>query len=596
MVFFLEILGCLGIFLYGMKVLSEAVQKLAGQRMRYVMATMTRNRVSGLMTGLGITALLQSSSATTVIVVSFVNAGLLTLIEAIGVIMGANLGTTVTAWIIAAVGKFSVAKIAVPLVGVGLPMFFVGKGRLKNIGEATIGFGLLFFGLGLLKETVPDVRGMLASDDEAIRAQAEHYLQMVKNLAGHGYLSYLIFLVLGIGLTLVVQSSSAAMAITVTLAINGWIGFEESAFVVLGENIGTTVTAWLAALGANVHAKRAARAHFMFNVMGVVWMLLAFPLFAQAVLWLGAQLPDSFRTANQTTDIGFSLALYHTLFNLTNILLLIWFLPFIARVVTKWVKDPSEEEAEERHKLTYISQSLVATGELNLPEAEKATIELAELTKDMFEGFVNVFKHPEEDLSAEVARLRGLEDQADEMTEEITEYLVRATADDIGQRNAIQVAQMLRIVAELESISDTTYRLIKFVRRKYRKEHEFVKTATEGIRDCANHVSTFIDMYNEKMFQPVSDTEIGKALDLEDEIDRIRKQVNRKAMKRMAEANADIEGEILILEINNHCEKIGNYALNIMQSLYLIANEEEAPEQLAAEVAKIKSGLHHQKD
>ena len=201
MVTFLEILGSLGVFLFGMKVLSEGTQKVAGQRMRHVMATMTKNRASGVATGFGVTCLLQSSSATTVIVVSFVNVGLLTLIESIGVIMGANLGTTVTAWIIAAVGKFSLAKIAIPIIGIGVPFIFIGKGRAKGWGEAMIGFGLLFFGLGLLKEAVPDVKGMLASDDAAIKAQAESVLQFIKSLSGKGYLSYLIFLAFGVILT-----------------------------------------------------------------------------------------------------------------------------------------------------------------------------------------------------------------------------------------------------------------------------------------------------------------------------------------------------------------------------------------------------------
>ncbi len=581
----LNILGSLGVFLYGMKVLSEGVQKIAGQRMRFVMATMTGNRFSGMLTGFFVTCLLQSSSATTVIVVSFVNAGLLTLIEAIGVVMGANLGTTITAWIIAAVGKFSLAKIAIPIIGLGLPLYFVGKNRVKSLGEAMIGFGLLFFGLGLLKEAVPDVKGMLASEDAGVREQAERYLGAIKSLTGHGYLSYLAFLGLGVILTLVVQSSSAAMAITVTLAINGWIGFEESAFVVLGENIGTTLTAWLAALGANVNAKRAARAHFMFNILGVLWMLAAFPLFAQGVLWIGAHLPDSLRTANHASDIGFSLAIYHTLFNFVNILILIPLVPLIARVVTRWVKDPGDE-GQEGHRLTYITQNLVATGELNLPEAEKATMELANLTREMFAGFVEVFENPDKDLSEDVQRLREMEDKADEMTEDITEYLVRCSADEIGQQNAMEVAQMLRTVAELESITDTIFRLVKFVRRKYRKEHTFVLEATEGVRRIATVTGRFIDVYTEKMFREITPDTFQGVLALEDEINKLRKQLNRKAMKRMAEGGSNIEAEILAMEINNHCEKIGNYALNVMQALYLMSNKQEAPER-DAEINKI---------
>ena len=590
MMHFLQILGSLGVFLYGMKVLSEGIQKIAGQRMRYVMATMTKNRFSGMLTGLGVTCLLQSSSATTVIVVSFVNAGLLTLLEAIGVIMGANLGTTVTAWIIAAVGKFSIAKIAVPLIGIGLPLFFIGKNRVKSSGEAIIGFGLLFFGLGLLKDAVPDVKGMIG-DESALSAQTTYWLDTIKSLSGRGYLSYFIFLILGVLLTLVVQSSSAAMAITVTLAINGWIGFEESAFVVLGENIGTTVTAWLASLGANFNAKRAARAHFMFNVLGVLWMIIAFPLFGQFVLWLASQLPETVRTTKHTSDIGFSLAIFHTLFNLCNICILIGFVPFIAKIVTRWVKEPPPSKDEGRQRLTYITGNLVHTGELNLPEAEKATVELAKLTQEMFDGFVGVFKNPDEDLSAEVKRLRRMEDEADEMTEDITEYLVRCSAAEIGQQNAMEVAQMLRIVAELETITDIVYRLVKFAQRRYRKDQTLKDKVSERIRDYSELVGRFIALYNDKMFQPISEAEIQAAHTLEDEIDERCKELNRQAMNRMSGEGADIEAEILNMEINNHCEKIGNFALNVMQALYLMANREEAPEHIAAEVEKIISNI-----
>lgn len=582
MITFLQILGSLGVFLFGMKVLSEGFQKVAGQRMRHVLSTMTKNRFSGLGTGFGVTCLLQSSSATTVIVVSFVNVGLLTLIESIGVIMGANLGTTITAWIIAAVGKFSLSKIAIPIIGIGLPFLFIGKGRAKGWGEALIGFGLLFFGLGLLKEAVPDVKGMLASTDEAVVAQANQFLDLIKGLSGMGYFSYLIFLVLGVVLTLVVQSSSAAMAITVTLAMNGWIGFEESAFVVLGENIGTTVTAWLASLGANHHAKRAARAHFMFNVLGVIWMLLLFYPFRDLVLWLAGNLPESFRMEKHKTDIGFSLAIFHTLFNLCNILLLIGFVPLIAKIVTKWVEEPKSEGPEgRRERLTYITQNFVNTGELNIPEAEKATMELARLTRDMFDGFVEIFDNPDQDLSERVRELHAMEDDADEMTADITEYLVRCSSAEIGKANATEVAQMIRIVSELEEITDTIYRLVKFTQRKYKKEREFTSEATKGIKEFTVLIARFIALYNEKMFQPIGRAEIQDALALEDEIDSFRKTLNRAAMERMADPEPDIKSEILNMEINNHCEKIGNYALNVMQGLYYMTNKEQAPEDIS---------------
>jgi len=582
MLTFLEILGSLGVFLYGMKILSEGIQKIAGQRMRYVMATMTQNRFSGLVTGFGITSILQSSSASTVIVVSFVNAGLLTLSESIAVIMGANLGTTITAWIIAVVGKFSLSSVAIPIIGIGLPIFFIGKNRVKSFGEATIGFGLLFLGLGLLKDAVPDV--------DAVKEQAVHLQDLIQNFSGRGYFSYLIFLIVGVVLTLILQSSSAAMAITVTFAMNGWIGFEESAFIVLGENIGTTVTAWLASLGANHNAKRAARAHFVFNILGVEWMLLMFPLFAQLVEVLAIGLPDSLRTANHDSDIGFKLAIFHTTFNLCNIGLLIGFIPWIAKFVSRWVEEPPAGSLP-RQSLTFMSQNLVHTGELNLPEAEKATVELARLTQDMFEGFVDVFNRPNEDLSEKVLELRAMEDEADNTTEEITEYLVRCSAAEIGQQNAVEVSQMIRIVAELETITDTVYHLVKFAQRRYRKEREFSPKAMEGLRELAELVRKFIRLYNEQMFQPVNADVMNEALALEGEINSGRKKLNRKAMTRMKQKNADLKTEILNMEINNHLEMIGNFAVNVMHGLYVMAGNEDHPEEIAAEVDKISKNI-----
>ena len=474
----LQILGSLGIFLFGMKVLSEGIQKTAGERMRQIMATMTKNRFSGLLTGFITTCLLQSSSATTVIVVSFVNVGLLTLIESIGVIMGANLGTTITAWIIAVVGKFSLAKVAVPIVGIGFPLIFIGRNRWKSFGEAVVGFGLLFMGLGLLKKSVPDLKSMLKSSDPSDVATAEWIQGLVENISGFGFGSIVIFLIFGILLTLIVQSSSAAMAITITFATNGWIGFHESCAIVLGENIGTTVTAWLASLGANTNAKRAARAHFVFNVIGTLWMLAVFYLFTGMVQKLTASLPQSLRPpkmAEATAAIDpFSLAIFHTLFNFTNILLLIGFVPLIAKIVTKWVK--SDAEPDEQDRLTYITQGLVDVGELNLPEAEQAVAGMANLTRDMHSGFIEVFNSPDRDLGSTVTRLKKMEDEADQLMHDITDYLIRCSSAQLSERNAAAVSKMMRIVPELEEISDCIYRLIKLTERS---SHHFT-TADEG--------------------------------------------------------------------------------------------------------------------
>ena len=575
--FILKILGSLGVFLYGMKVMSEGIQRSAGDRMRRIMATMTHNRFTAVLTGLLITSLVQSSSASTVMVVSFVNAGLLTLVESIGIIMGANLGTTLTAWIIATVGKFSLSEIAIPIIGVGLPLFFIGKNRWKNFGEILIGFGLLFYGLHLLKETVPDVKGMLTSTDAAIQEQAREIQAFVANFSGKGYLSVLVFLFLGIVLTLIVQSSSAAMAITVTLAIQGWIGFEESAAIVLGENIGTTVTAWLASIGTTVNARRAARAHLLFNVIGVVWMLVIFYPFTELAVWLGSHLPDSWRGKDHSADIGFHLAIFHSLFNFANILLLVAFVPQIARIVTQLVKE-TPSTGNKTHRLRFISGGMVDLGELNLPEAENSTRELAGITRDMFIGYLDVFKNPAADLSSEVKRLKALEDEADVLTHDITEYLVRTSAAEISQENARSVTRMLRIVSELEEISDAIYRLIQITQRKYEKGRAFGDEATDNVLIFATKIVELIDLYSEVLLTGASETKLHQAQEIEKATDKLRKQYNKQAMKRMTETADSVKTEMLTIDMNNQFELIANYGLNVVQSAYYLLKHDEIPD------------------
>jgi phosphate:Na+ symporter len=567
----LNILGALGVFLFGMKVMSEGVQRMAGATMRRALASVTKNRFSGILTGLFTTSLVQSSSATTVLVVSLVNAGLLTLVESIGVIMGANLGTTLTAWIVAAVGKFCLSKIAIPIIGIGFPMFFAGKARAKAIGEFLIGFGLLFLGLSLLKKAVPE------SDDVANSAAIQSWIEF---FSGKGYLSYILFLIGGIILTLLVQSSSAAMAITITCAINGWFGddpfevFKISAAVVLGENIGTTITAWLASIGANRNAKQAARAHFLFNVIGVIWMLIAFTWFTQVVWWLTGKLPDGLRSVTgsfQKSEVAFATAIFHSTFNLINVGVLVWFVPNIARIVKKWVPD-AEGEDQERPRLRYISQSLVDLGELNLVEAENAIRLMSKNCDKMFRGFMKVFEHPKEDMSESVIALKAMEEEADEMMHEITEYLVQCSRHEISPDHASNIARMIKIVAELEECTDRIYRLVKLVQRKYNKKRDFSAEQIKRVKEMAAVVGQSISVADNFLLRPVPSDVIGSVHQLEEESDTMRKNFNKQAIKRMADG--DIRVEMLYTDINNHLEAIANHALNIIQESSGIAQSD----------------------
>lgn len=565
----LQILGSLGVFLYGMKILSESVQKVAGDKMRGALAGMTGNRFSGIATGFFTTTLVQSSSASTVLVVSFVNAGLLTLIQSIGVIMGANLGTTTTAWIVALIGKFQVSAVALPLIGIGLPLFFIAKTRTRSFGEMLIGFGLVFFGLGLLKDSVPDLRTMLETDP----ATAEMFARVITSLTGHGFGSVLLFLLAGVIPTLMVQSSSAAMAITITCALNGWLGdieadpfavFQNSAAIVLGENIGTTVTAWLASLGASTNAKRAARAHFVFNIMGVLWCLVAFAGFTRLVWWVVDFLPATLRTANTglaSSEIAFSTAIFHTTFNLLNILLLVGFVPLIARIVEWWVKDG---EGPETGKLKYLRGPLVDIGELSLAEADGAMTRMAKLTSDMYNGLIELIERPHEDLSQRVVDLKRMEDTCDEMLHDITAYLIQCSTHEIGSNNATRITAMLRVASELEEATDRIYRLVKVTERKFNKGREFSPVQHRELGAISMQVRALLDLAGNSL-TGIDGAALERSHEIEDRVDKLRKKNNKAAAQRMQEG-ATVQTEMIFIDMNNHFEAIANHALNIVQA------------------------------
>ena len=403
---FLKLLGSLALFLYGMKIMSEGLQKFAGDRLRRILTAMTTNRVMGVITGMLITALIQSSSATTVMVVSFVNAGLLELAQSIGVIMGANIGTTVTAWIISALGfKVDIAAFAIPLLFFGLPLLFSSKSNRKSLGEFIFGFSFLFMGLQNLKANAPDLQ------------QNPDMLQFVQNWADMGFVSILIFVLIGTVLTMIVQASAATMAITLIMCANGWISFELGAALVLGENIGTTITANLAALTANTQAKRAAMAHLVFNVFGVIWVLCLFPFFTGAVSWF---VENVMGVTETSVAVPFKLSAFHTAFNICNVLIMIWFVKLIERSVCTIY--PSKEQDEE-YRLRFISGGMLSTAELSILQAKKEIHLYAERTYRMY-GMVKDLLHTEkeEDFNKLFSRIEKYESISDNMELEIANY------------------------------------------------------------------------------------------------------------------------------------------------------------------------------
>ena len=594
---FLYVLGGLGIFLFGMRVMSEGIQKVAGEGMRRIMATMTQNRFFGLMTGVTVTCLVQSSSATTVMVVSFVNAQLLTLTESIGIIMGANLGTTLTGWIIATVGKFSLSKIALPIIGVGLPMIFVSKPRVKNLGEVLVGFGLLFFGLSELKDAVPDVKTLLKSTEPADQLLVQDIQSLIEQLNSFGFGSVLIFLGIGVVLTLLVQSSSAAMGITIIVAINGWINFEIAAAIVMGENIGTTVTAWLASLGANLNAKRAARAHFLFNVAGVCWMLL---LFYPFIAMVDGVMPGSIQQKDVTNqeiavfrkvqsleaeglgdekikkaivdlNTPLHLSLFHTLFNLCNICLLIGFSPHLGRLAEKLVNPRTSKGKEpvpgSLASIHYEGSGLLPkTGELNLALVEAEVNRLAAVTRYMFEGFVDIFEHPEEDKGPLIKELIELEDKCDELAFEITQTLIHCTTESLAGESALHVTALLRVTAELEDIGDCCHRLVQLAHRKYRKQRILPEETKKEIKIFSEQILDFMELYQTHLKDKTILPDLAEAEQIEQRIDASRKMLRKSAVKRMKES-VNVKAEMIYVDILNEMERIGNDALNVVHAL-----------------------------
>ena len=596
---FLYVLGGLGIFLFGMRVMSEGIQKVAGEGMRKIMATMTQNRFFGLGTGLLVTCLVQSSSATTVMVVSFVNAQLLTLMESIGVIMGANLGTTLTGWIIATIGKFSLSKIALPIIGIGLPLVFMSKPKFKHTGEFLVGFGLLFFGLSELKNAVPDVKSLLKSSDPADQMLVRDIQGVIEQLNSYGFGSVLIFLVIGVFLTVLVQSSSAAMGITIIVAINGWINFEIAAAIVLGENIGTTITAWLASIGANINAKRAARAHLIFNLAGVCWMLLLFYPFIgmldnlmpgaiyiedvtkqEAVAYIqevgeieGDPTEDDIAKAKKSIvdrNTPLHLSLFHTLFNLTNICLLIGFTPhlgrFVERIVQPKTDDGSAPKPGSLAALHYEGSGVLPkTGELNLALVEGEINRLAAISRYMFEGFVEIFESPNEDKGKLIRELNELEEKCDELAFEITQTLIHCTTESLAGERALRVTSLLRVTAELEDIGDCCNRLVQLAHRKYRKNRVLPEETVREIKVFSEQILDFMELYQTHL-KDGSIPDLEKAEGIEDRIDASRKSLRKNAVKRMQDKE-NLKAEMIYVDILNEMESIGNDALNVVHAL-----------------------------
>ena len=544
----LKIAGSLGLFLYGMKVMSDGIQKTAGDGLQKVLNYMTINRFAAALTGFIVTALVQSSSATTVMVVSFVNAGLLSLAQSIGVIMGANIGTTVTGWIVALIGfKFSIVAIALPSIGIGLPLVFAKRLGKQDIGEVFIGFGILFLGLDFLKGSVPDIK------------HHPEYLEFLSHFANWGFISFLLFVFVGALLTVIIQSSSASMAITLTMAYSGWIDYHTAAAVIIGSNIGTTVTAYLASIGTNTSAKRASRAHILFNIFGAILISLVYNPFLKFVDFIIPGNPE------MGTSMPEHLAMFHTLFNIANTLIFIWFVPQFAKIVEKLVPE-TKEDFDVKYEFKYISTGIQDTAEINLMKAKSEISKMAGINKEMFGKFVSIFGKPEKKLGREVRKLKDMEDFTDQMQEQITSYLVECASEGLNEYGMLTSTNMIRVVNELESIGDSCYNLILLSERRYNKDILIPEEALKALSPMADTVSEFLDFITENLDHHFTDTEMEEALKLEAKVDRQRKSLRKKSRKRI-QTGSDVKAELLYLDVVKHLEHIGDYALNIAEAL-----------------------------
>ena len=564
----LTVIGSLGIFIYGMKLMSEGIQKVAGKGLRNLLSGMTRNRFTGILTGFATTSIVQSSSATTVMVVSFVNAGLLSLVQASGVIMGANIGTTVTAWLVTIIGfKFKISVFALSLVAFSFPLLFAKRDQLKNLAEFIIGFGILFIGLDLLKDSVPD-----------LRSQPE-VLEFLNQFVGYGYGSVLFFIMVGTLLTITVQSSSATMAITLVLIAKGFINFETGAAMVLGENIGTTITANLAAIVGNVHAKRAARFHTMFNIIGVLWMLAVFYPFLNFIDWLNQQLfhpasifdmidsvgdnPEHIKDVKAALTDG--LALYHSVFNILNTALLFFFTPLMLKLIVRL--SPAKTKDQEGFRLQYISSGMMGTPELSLQEARKELQLFGKLVEKMCANvMVMLFKTPR-NREKLYSKISDREVITDRLQNEITQYLAKLGQYKLSEEGADQAKSMMRIANDMERMGDIFFKLAINKRRLDEQKREMPESVRNELDQYFDLIYKAIKEMNRHVEDEDLDLDMEAVFESEDEIDDMRDYLKKVIYERMEKNQYEVEDGIMYLDFVNSAEKLGDHIVNVNQAL-----------------------------
>ena len=563
------LLGALGMFLYGMNLMSSGLQKAAGERLRGFLSAMTSNPFKGVLTGLGITSIIQSSSATTVMVVSFVNAGLLTLTQAIGVIMGANIGTTITAWMVSWLGfKADISILAIPLMLFGFLFSNSKKDKRKNIGELIVGFSLLFLGLSFMKESVPDLR------------QTPEVLEFVTAWSAHGFASVLLFLAFGTILTLILQSSSATMAITLIMLSMGWIPFDMACAMVLGENIGTTITANIAAAVGNTQAKRAAMSHTIFNLIGVVWALILYRPFLNIVGYTTEHLfglpnpaAEGFYVTDSTSVEGtatlYGLSMLHTMFNVANTLLLVWFTKWIANAVCWIIRSPKNQE-KEVFKLKYISAGSLSTPELSVEQAFDEIIHFAQISKN---GAIYAKEAVAETDADKFEVLRNklvkYEEISDRIEYEIASFLNGVSAGEVSESTSLKIKAMYKIVGELESLGDSGETISRILSRKNIHKKSFDSEALKNLNTMSD---ALLDAYDVMIANLVAAHE-GELLDItnaynaEEHLNTLRNNYRDAVIEEMENGTNNYQTMVYYMDIMNTYERMGDFMINVSQDL-----------------------------
>ncbi len=552
----LTLLGALGMFLYGMTMMSEGLQKVAGSRLRSILSAMTANSFTRILTGTLITAIIQSSSATTVMIVSFVNAGLLSLTQAVGVIMGANIGTTVTSWLISLLGfTADISTLSIPLIGIGFAFMMFKSQKRKNIGEMIIGFAMLFLGLSFLKDSVPD----LSSNPEAIA--------FIQKWTDWGFFSVLIFVLVGTVMTIVLQSSSATVALTLVMASQGWIPFEMAAAMVLGENIGTTITANIAASVGNISAKRAALAHTVFNVFGVIWVLALYKPFlwlvSKIVVGLGGE--DPFVSS---ASLLYAISTVHTLFNVLNTCILVWFTPQIVRFVTWALKGHKDEE--EVFRLRYIQGGMMSTAELSLEQAEQEVVHFSEIVKKQYRYARQAVNESDDENRFDelFKKLEHYEQITDRIEFEIAKYLSNIRESDLSQEGTNKLQAMYKIISELESMGDSGFNVGRILQRKNLHSQKFDETTVRKL----NHMLDLVDVAIDCMIANLKEgfhhvINISNAQDAEHDINEYRDNLKEEHLRNIESEESSYLRGVYYMDLVSECERVGDFIINVSEAL-----------------------------